>query len=111
MKKYWIKFDCNSPAEGKIQKCIGNGSGFAIRRIYCHPSDNNSYVMEINSPSRYSELDLDVNSLFSPLKKIRKPSGLGPGMSVEGFEGIIARNLGRPQGMIFDTKNDKGEEE
>lgn len=104
MEKHWVRFPWDNHTKDQVRKRIMAGSGFVIRRIHCHPSDPRFYVMEIDSPCKYEQFDLDVNSSGSWLVRIRKPAGLKRGMSVESFEENVGETIGRPKGMMFDPK-------
>lgn len=84
---HWLSFD---PAQiAKVRAVLGRGTGFEVHRAYNHPSDMSRVVLQVRSRATYASLDLDVNSLTSPLRRhARQPSGLGQGMAIEAFERI-----------------------
>ncbi len=75
----------------KANRAFRDSSGVAVKRVYNHPDGIHS-VFEVVSTAPYASLDLDVNSLTSPLRRYsRKPAGLGPGMPLRGFDKIYGR--------------------
>lgn len=84
---HWIGLD--PTYLNQANRAFGQGSRYAIRRVYNHP-DMIHMVFEVVSPDPYKTLDLNVNSLASPLRRYgKKPPGLHPtGMSLSSFEKI-----------------------
>lgn len=84
---HWIVFDPINLA--KANRSLRAGSRYLVRRIYGHPTKAWLTVLQIESPDAYADLALDVNSGSSTLRRLpRKPSNLGPGLSVEAWEQI-----------------------
>lgn len=84
---HWIAFDPISLA--KTNRSLRAGSRYLVRRVYNHPTRAWLTVLQVESPDAYADLDLDVNSGSSPLRRLpRKPKNLGLGMPVDAFERI-----------------------
>ncbi len=84
---HWFTFDTRHAA--RVRKTIVEGKRILIVRAYNHPSDGRLAVIEVQSTDPYLALELDTNSLSSPLRhQPRKPAGLGRGMPVDVFERI-----------------------
>jgi len=86
---HWITFD---PAYlSKANREFREGSRFAVRRVYGIPGSFR-VVFEVVSPDAYKDLDLNVDSLNSPLRRATKrPPGLGGGFTLKKFEGIYGK--------------------
>jgi len=103
---HWLSFD--PIYQDKVKVAVEAGSGFVIKRLYSHPTDMTLTVMEIESEVPYNDLDLDVNSMSSRIKRMtRKPSGLSGGLSVEGHERIYGP-LGRPKSSTTQREREAG---
>lgn len=88
--KHWVVFDTIN--KEKVTSFLQEGSNFSLIRFYSHPTKFSFMIIEIESPNCYQDLDLCVNSLSSPLRRLqRKPSILGKGLSVEQFESIYGK--------------------
>ena len=87
---HWIAFDPSRRNAARITATLARGSGFRAERVYLHPTRGDLYLLEVSAPVPYQDLDLDLNSLSSPLRRLgRRPMGLGPGISLESFEKIF----------------------
>lgn len=85
---HWLTFDTRHVA--RVRKAILEGKRILIVRVYNHPTDGSRAVIEVQSTDPYVSLELDANSLSSPLRRQpRKPGGLGRGMPVDAFERIF----------------------
>lgn len=85
---HWITFDPSRDL-ARANRSFSAGSGYGVRRVYMHPTNASLVVVEVESPQVYADLDLDVNSGSSVLRRLpRKPGGLGRGITVEQFESI-----------------------
>lgn len=81
-KTHWVEFEPSyKPQMGRtIAQIFQSGTGFTIKRIYSLPQIARGVVAEIVSEHGYQELNLEMDSLTSPLKSLsRKPCGLGKG--------------------------------
>ena len=96
---HWIQFPYDRKSLESVRKKIEEGSGFEIERIYGHPTKMSFFVMKIRSDCGSDSLDLEYNSMSSPLVRLfRKPANCRGGMTVEVFEKeIIGTSLGRPR--------------
>lgn len=84
---HWLSFDTLRLAN--VRRALSEGRRVLVARVYNHPADMTRVVLEVHSTDAYADLELDVNSLTSPLRRLsRKPANLGRGMTVAGFEGI-----------------------
>ena len=87
---HWIAFDPSRRNAARITATLAAGSGFRAERVYLHPTRGDLYLLEVSAPVPYQDLDLDLNSLSSPLRRLsRRPMGLGPGIALEIFEKIF----------------------
>lgn len=96
-RTHWVSFDpINLP---RVCATLAKGSGFTIERTFAHPTDMTRTVLKLTASVGYDDLDLEVNSLSSPLRyHHHKPAGLGRGLAVEQFERIYGRRLLPPRG-------------
>ncbi len=89
---HWLTVDPSSRNMGKIQQTLDAGSGFTVQRVYTHPSKGHLAVLEIRSDVPYQDLDLDVDSLSSPIKRLpNKPRGLTKGLDLVKWENIYGQ--------------------
>lgn len=87
---HWIAFNPSRRNAARITATLAAGSGFHVERVYLHPTRGDLYILEVSAPVAYQDLDLDLNSPSSPLRRLaRRPMGLGPGISLEIFETIF----------------------
>lgn len=95
----WIQFPYDRKSLESVRSKIEAGSGFKIEKIYGHPTKMSFFVMEIKSNGGAGSLDLECDSVTSPLVRLfRKPANCRGGMTVEVFEKeVIGTSLGRPR--------------
>lgn len=88
---HWILLDPSRKNIAFANKAFRRGERYAISRVYNHPSGIDT-VFEIISPDAWQQLQLDVESFSSPLRRsARKPSGIGNGVDVERWEKIYGK--------------------
>ncbi len=83
---HYIKFDpdCNRP---KVQRAFQRGTGFTITGVALLWSNPRYLVAIIESEAKYRDLDLDLNSLSSPLIHCKaKPRQIGRIVPIEEWE-------------------------
>lgn len=89
---HWVTFDPSSRYLDKARSTLDSGSGFTIKRVYSHPTRGDLSVLEIESNVPYKDLDLALNSMSSPLRRVeRKPAGLTGGLSPDRWESIYGQ--------------------
>lgn len=90
--KHWLSYD--SFNRDKVEQVLKRGSNFTLKAIHPHPTKLCIYILEIESPDKYQELDIDCNSFSSPLKyHHHKPAGLNRGIPAEVFQAKFGRLL------------------
>lgn len=87
---HWLIFDTFKM--NSVKKTLSEGNSFTIKRFYNHPTKLCFLIIEAESPDCYQDLNLDVNSMGSYIRRVsRKPADLGKGFSVEQFESIYGK--------------------
>jgi len=88
--KHWLSYDVSYI--DLVERKLKEGSNFAIKTIHPHPTKVWIYILEIESPDKYQELDIDCNSMGSPLKHHHhKPAGLRLGMPLAQYQETFGR--------------------
>jgi tRNA nucleotidyltransferase/poly(A) polymerase/DNA topoisomerase IB len=91
--KHWIGWPHGETK--RAWEAFSGGSGFTIEKIYNVHQRKIGAVALIFSGDSYTDLDLDVDSGSSVLRKIKKPSGLGNGIEPKRYWAIY--NLQEPR--------------
>lgn len=82
--RHYVKFD---PDNKKAQQVFQKGSGFTIIGVALLWNDPRFLVAVMESEAKYQDLDLDLNSMSSPLRYCKaKPKQLGRVVPVAEWE-------------------------
>ena len=91
--KHWLSYDTFQ--RDKALKALSEGGNYTLTAIHMHPTKLCVCILEIDSPDKYQELDIDCNSYSSPLRyHHHKPAGLNKGIPAEVFQEKFKRLIG-----------------
>lgn len=69
---HWLTLDDSDMA--RVKRVFASGSGFRVENVYLYPANFALYVVEVKSNQPYEDLDLEINSMGSPLRRLtRRP--------------------------------------
>lgn len=109
VKTHYVKLDPTKENMGRLQELLKEGSDFKLERAYTHPTDPvQSLVLQFRSHALYQDLDLDINSMSSPLRHVGlRLHGLRGGIPIEKIEEIYKIPLTRERGRRLTEEGDE----